>query len=392
MITWFDRLRAEGQGRTVPKSFTAPDGQHVFVLGGDGALEEAILQGGDPGSGGGPVMPGDQTEIKQIVDLANWDLVSATFDTVGVLMGQAQPEPGFPDPPSGLNELWHFNYDIGLPTARNLVAGRFDLLDAGDIEVGNESYSPALTRCRIIPVGSATAQLNGANTPQWMTTFPLDQYTVQYWLNFDAVAHASSWGINPNIFYCRDGVPNGFECGLSGTFGPGHQWSVNVTHHFGGSSSTTFNGFVFDTPNPGWTLLTITWDRLTVPAQRNKLYINDNPVPYLPFAPLGNSPVPPAVATPIIVADPLLWGGLDEMRMVDGELTPAQIAASYLACTSWPTPINYEWLMQIVINEEVYAERVIQPDERRRWTDFQVPVRHLTGPSEVGFRLVLQEV
>lgn len=387
MITWFDRLRAEGQGRTVPKSFIAPDGTHVFVLGAEGALEEAILQGGGPAP-----FPGDSTEVKQIVDLTDWDLVSATFDTIGTLMGQSQPAAGFPDPPSGMSELWHFNYDIGLPTAKNLVAGAFDLLDAGDIEVGIETYSPSATRCRIIPVGSLSAQLDGVNTPQWFAPSPLNQYTIQFWLNFDAVSHVSSWGVSPNIFYCRDGVPNGIQFGLSGAVGPGaHSWVFGITHHYGGSSGTGFPGYAFNTPNPGWTLFTITWDRFGF-GNRNNLYINDDPTPIPSFSSLLNSPIAPAPGTVINVASPLLYGGLDEMRMIDGQLSPAQIAASYAACTSLPAPIDYEWLMQIVVNEEVYAERVIQPTERRRWTDFAVPVRHLTGLSEVGFRLTLQEV
>lgn len=388
MTTWFDRLRGEGQGRTKPKSFVAPHGEHVFVLGADGQTEEAILQGGDPAL----FMPGDMTEIKQMVDLTNWDLVAATMDTVGVTMGQGQAAPGLGPVPSG-NALWWFNYDIGVPTAKNLVSGGFDLLNQGDIEVGVESYSPAATRCRVIPVGSMSAYLLGANTPQWMTSSPLDQYTAQFWINFDAASHPTSWGVSPSIFNCVDGTPNGWSFSLTGLAGPGaHSWVFSVGHFFGGASVTGITTFVIDSPNPGWVLVSLVWD-ITQPLwDRLRLYINDNPTPYTPFAVMFNSPQAPAPGTAIQVAHPWLYGGIDEMRMLDIAMTPAEIAASYLHSISWPTPVDYEWVMQIIVNDEVYAERTIRPSERRRWTDFKAPVRHLTGLCEVGFRLGLREV
>jgi len=386
MITWFDRLRGAGQGRSIPKSFTAPDGSHVFVLGADGALEEAVLSGGDPAT----LTPGDHSEITQVIDLSDWDLVAATMDTVGVAMGQAQPAPGFPD---DYDPLWHFNYDIGLPTARNLVAGGFDLVDQGDIEIANESYSPLLTRCRQVPIGSLSAQLLGANTPQWFPGGSLDNYTFQMWFDFDAVAHPTSWGVSPDLFRCVDGVPNGFSAQLGGAVGPGaHQWNVSVTHYYTGNTGSVFSAFTWDTPNPGWKLITVTWDRFAALWDRLLCYIDGNPTPLLPFSPVSNSPVAAAPGTPITAGDRELWGRFDEMRMLDVTLTPSEVVASYLACTSMPTPIDYEWLMQIIINAEVYAERVIVPGERRRWTDFKAPVRHLTGPCEVSFRLTLQEV
>jgi len=386
MITWFDRLRGSAQGRCEPVGFTAPDGQHVFVLGGDNALESAVLQGGDASV---PIS-GDYTEITQVVDLADWDLVAATMDTIGVLMGQAQPAPGFP---SDYPALWHFNYDIGLPTARNLVSGGFGMTDVGNIEVANESYSPVLTRCRKVPVLSSSAQLVGANTPQWFPAAPLDNYTFQMWVDFDGVAHPTSWGVSPNLFSCVDGAPNGFAASLQGAFGPGaHSWMLQIAHHYGATTGSIFPGFTWDTPNPEWTLLTVTWDRFAAPWDRLLLYINGSVVPVLPFAIAVNSPIAAAPATPIYCADPNLWGMLDEMRMLDVTLTPAEIAASYVACTSMPTPIDYAWRMQIIINAEVYAERVIAPDEQRRWTDFKAPVRNLSGPAEVKFRLILEEV
>jgi len=379
MITWLDRLRGSGQGRSVPESFTPPDGEYVFILGAEGQPEPAVLS------------DGDFTEVKQVVDLTDWDLVVATMDTVGQVMSQAQPPSGFP---SDYSPLWHFNYNIGLPTARNLVTGGFTVDDQGDIEVDNENYSPLLTRCRRIPVGSTSAKLLGQNTPQWFSGSPLDNYTFQMWVNFDAVAHAGSSGISPILFKCADATPNGVNFGLSGTFGPSaHQWVVSVVHHAAGTTSTTFPGFVWDTPNPGWKLVTVTWDlSIVTPGDRLKLYIDDNPTPYLGAAPLAGSPNAAAVATPLEIADPDLWGLIDEMRMLDVTLSPTEIAASYDACTVFSTPIDFEWLMQIIINGEIYGERVVRPDESRRWTDFKAPVRHLNGDCEVAFRLALQEI
>lgn len=380
MTTWFDRLRGSAQGRAIPGGFVAPDGEHVFLLGADSALESAVLS------------DGDFSEVKQVVDLTDWDLVAATIDTVGQVMGQAQPAPGFPAPPSG-NVLWHFNYDIGMDPARNLVAGAFDLDNVGDIEVGNESYSPANTRCRVIPVGSATAGLSGVNTPQWLAPSPLDNYTAQFWFNFDAVSHATSWGVDPYLFQCVDGVLRGWHLRLEGAVGPGaHSWQFAVGHHHGATSAVLFPGFTIDTPNPGWKLVTVTWDRWALLWDRLLLYVDDNPIPYVPFSAMSNSPQAPAIATPIIAAAPQMWGAIDEMRMLDSTLTPTEIADSYAACTTMPTPVDYEWLMQIMINGELYGERVIRSGERRRWNDFKAPVRHLHGDCEVAFRLSLKEV
>ena len=371
-MTWFDRLRAEGQGRTKPQNFAAPNGEHIFVLGVDGSAETATLQSGDC------------TEIRQIVDLTDWDLVAATMDTIGVLMSQAQPQPGFAD----LDPLWWFDYDVGDPYSRvaNRVAGAFALVARGDLEIGRETHSPAETFCRNIPIGG-TAFLEGVNTPQWMAPSPLDAYTFQAWIDFDAVAHLSSAGINPIIFDCIDGALNGFRFIFSGSLG--HSWTVAVSHAAAGIVTKAFAGYVIDSPNPGWTLFSLVWDISLPPADRLLLYIDDNPIPYLPSSVMGASPVAPALGTPVIIGDPLLWGSVDEMRMLPQALSQSQISDSYLETTEWPTPVDFRWLMQILINDEVYAERTIVPQERRRWTDFKAPVRHLSGACEVCFRLTL---
>jgi hypothetical protein len=311
------------------------------------------------------------------------------MDTIGQVMGQAQPAPGFPD---DYDPLWYFDFDIGLPTARNLVDGGFNLVDQGDMMVGNESYSPALTRCRQVPVNSTTARMLGANTPQWWPAATLDAYTFQAWINFDAEAHPSSWGVNPNIFKCVDisGL-DGVEFMLQGAVGPPHEWTVRVAHHGGGSSYRTFSGFVFDSPNPGWKLVTVTFNLSLSPSQRLKLYIDDSTA-YLADTFMDRSPGRPSAGAPIYVADFDLWGQFDAMRMLDVSLTQAEVETSYEAATTWPDPVDFAWVMQIIINGEVYGERVVRPDERRRWTDFKAPVRHLNGQAEVAFRLTLQEI
>jgi hypothetical protein len=379
MTTWLDRLRGQGQGRTRPQSFIAPDGDHVFVLGAEGQHEPAIL--GD----------GDFTEIKQLVDLSGWDLVAATLDTVGVAMSVEQPAPGFPDDP---DTLWWFNYDIAIHHASNLVDGAFALDDAGDMEFGVETYSPAATACRVIPVGSTTAALQGVNTPQFFPSPTLPQYTIQLWMFFDSDNVPGSWGFHPMLFTCAD-VPNGgLIFGLSGSSGVhAHSWRFAVTHYNGGAIvGTGFMTPIINTPSFGWHLVTLTYDDSLFVADRLKLYIDADPVPILAVGGMSVTPAAPAAGAPIYVANPKLWGSVDEMRMLSRALTPAEIAASYLATTTMPTPIDYEWAMQIIINGEVYAERVIRADERRRWSDFKAPVRNLSGVCEVGFRLGLRRI
>jgi len=375
--TWFDRLRGEGQGRSQPISFSAPDGEHVFILGADSVGERAILRAGD------------YTEVQQIVDLTGYDLLTATMETIGKVMGQAQPLPGFPD---GQNALWHFNFNTGAPRALNLVDGGFDLNNAGDMEAAVETYSPVLSRCRQVPVNSVTAKLIGENTPQWMSPSPLTTYTFQMWMNFDAVAHPGSSGISPSIFGCLDAGLNGLQIYLAGLFGPGaHEWRFGVGHHNGGLNYTEFPTPVLDAPNPGWQLISIVWDSALPPADRLRLYVNTTG-PYTPSLVLPTSPAAPSPGTDIVVADPNLWGQFDEMWLLSDALSASAIADVYNAATVMPSPVDFEWKMQIRINGEVYAERIIEPSERRTWTDFKAPCRHLNGDSEVVFRLSLKEI
>ncbi|MEN6368301.1 MAG: LamG-like jellyroll fold domain-containing protein [Thermotogota bacterium] len=375
-MTWLDRLRGAGQGRTNPKSFVSPDGEHVFVLGADAQHEPAILSSGD------------FSEIRQLVDLTNWDLVAATMDTLGVAMGTSQAAAGFP---VDADTLWWFNYDVPTPVAQNLVPGGFSLENQGEMGYDTETYSPDATYCRKIPNGTdPTTRLHGVNTPQFFPGPALDQYTFQVWMNFDADAVLTSWGWNPYIFDCRDANPNGFLVGLSGLTGPGaHSWIFHVGHFFGGAEVDGFLTPVVTTS--GWHLVTVTYDSSLAPALALLLYLDDDPTPHNTLGGIFNQPSAPLAGTDIWVADYKLWGWIDEMRMLSRALTPAEIAASYVATTTPAAPVDYEWVMQIIINDEVYAERVIHSGERRRWNDFKAPVRHLTGVCEVCFRLELRQ-
>lgn len=373
-ITWFDRLRAEGQGRTTPVGFTAPDGQKVFVLGGSGVSELAVLT------------DGDYTQVSQTVNLKDWDFVTADMRTIGQIVNQGQPLPGFPR--ELYDALWHYNFDVGDDIAHQLVADGFPLYNQGDIGNGTETYSPLATRCRRIPVYNLSAYLLGENDPQWVPTAELDVYTFQMWLNFDSVAHLFSNGIDPVLFKNVDGFLDGIEFGLSGAVGGGsHEWIMSVTHYNGGANTVVFPDYVFDSPNSGWVMLTFTWNESNAPSSRLKMYVDNNPVPYLPGTVMGVSPAKPAVGSDFIIGDPKLWGEFDEAWMLNLELTPPFIGQIYLASTEMPDPVDFNWTMQIRINGEVYGERVIRPGEYRRWTDFKAPVRHLTGDAEVVFRL-----
>jgi hypothetical protein len=45
--------------------------------------------------------------------------------------------------------------------------------------------------------------------------------------------------------------------------------------------------------------------------------------------------------------------------------------------------------MEILIDGVPFATRTIPSTERRRWTDWAVPVRRYTGAHDVAFRLAL---
>ena len=182
--TWFDRDRGLRSGRLKPKIVTPAEGENVFVLGAEGLEEEAILA------------DGDYAEVSQRVDLTGFDMVAATMDTLGTLMGVSQQLAGFPFHQSTF--LW-FDFDIGAPIVPSKVEGGFPLVADGGIEIGTETYSPNGTLCRTIPEGVGVARMLGANTPQ---AFPatMDDYTFQFWLNFDSSAFASSTGVNAVVF------------------------------------------------------------------------------------------------------------------------------------------------------------------------------------------------
>lgn len=373
--TWFDHLRGVAQGRIADGA--APDGARTFVLGGAGIPEAAMLS------------PGDFTEVKQLVDLTGWDLIGATMDTVGKVAAQYQPGIGWPADPA---DLWHFDFNLYGTGGRNLVDGAFDLVGQGDIEPGVEAYSPQQTVCRVIPVGSTTASMQGVNTPAYAPGV-LARYTYQVWLNFNCDAHPTSWGVSPMLFECLDAPNDGVRIYLSGAAGPGaHAWSFYVFHMRGGASAgRAFPGYVFDTPSPGWHLYSIVYNIGAAPGTQLLLYVDDDPVPVPASSDPGLSPGAAAAGTPIQFASPNLWGGIDESRMVSRAMTPSEIALSYQQSTVLSPPVGMAWAMQLLVDDQVFAERIVRPGEARRWTDFKAPVRRLIGEHQVAFRLELQE-
>jgi len=389
MGTWFDRNRGVSQGRIQPASFTPSDGSYAFVLGEDNPLDESNLS------------PGDFTEVRQLIDLTDYDFVGATMNTVGSDAGQIQIAPVWGD---DSDEVWKFDFIDGSAQATNRVlpggiAG-FPLNNAGDITFGTESYSGVDMSCRIIPVpGAGTAQMTGVNTPAPPNITPLNAmnfFTVEIWLNFDCDSHATSWGISPNILTYWDwdsGFRYGIGYSLAGWSGGGaHGWNFSKIHYgSGGSSSDTFTGHNIQT-NQGWQLYTFVFDRLaTSLQQRNLLFVNGI---FQCYPPSGSSLIPdaPPVGGQVIIGDPDLYGGISQARMLSRAFSPAEALASYNETVGGYTFGDCKWVQSIIIDGNLYAERTIKQSESRQWTDFVAPVRLLTGEHEVAFRLTLERV
>lgn len=377
--TWLDYLRGIAQGRVQPAAVAPPDGSNVFALGGDAIPERSLLKAGD------------YTEIRQLVDLTSYDLVSATMDTVGKTAGQIPVTIGWP---AHANDLFHFNFDFAGPNIPNLIEGGFSLVGSGPITEGTETYSPDQTVCRAIPVNSSNGKLLGTNTPQFKIG-TMATYTLQMWINFDALAHVTSQGISPLVFVAADAVPplNGIIVQLAGASGVGaHQWTFVVTHMDGNLvSSVPIPGYVIDTPNPGWRLYSLVFNWWNPVGQKLGLYVDNNPTPYYAAVDPTQQVGTVSAGQPIQVADGLLWGEFDELRMLDVAFDTTAIATSYQQSTVAQPPIDLQWAMSILVDDIVYGQRVIDPAEARRWTDFRVPVRHLKGDHDVAFRLELQE-
>jgi hypothetical protein len=377
MSTEFDRRRGETQGRIEPATVVPTDGQHVFVLGDESAGEVSILQ------------DNDYTEVEQTVDMTSVDLAGATMDTFGVAMAQFKHPVGL-EVDGDTIALWPMDEDYS--GIANLVQPGVNLPAVGDLYIANETYSDVGSRSRGIPTGSTTAKLLGVNTPQMYGT-KLAAYTAMAWVKFLADDHPTSAGVDPVIFSCVEPGVGGFEIVLAGETGVGtpHRWWPSVRHVDGaGDATVVFTGAPI-TASFNWQFLAIVFDIALVGPARLKFYQNGSFVTDAATTMVFQAGVPSA-SGPVQIADPNLWGAVDQFKITDTALTPAQITAAYNACVASQVVNDAAWRMRLLIDGTVYCERTILAGEERRWRDFYAPVRHLTGDHTVTFRLQIEEV
>jgi hypothetical protein len=371
MATWFDRDRGVRSGRIIPSVVTPPDGDHVFVLGAEALSELAEVSGGD------------FTEVRQTVDLTGYDMLKATMDTIGTPMGQYQPKAGFDIDP---DMLFGFDFNVGSGPSKNLVDGGFPMGMNGSIAVGKETYSPNGTYCRVIPVGAGAANMSGTNSPQ---AFPatLPEWTFQWWMNFDSSAYPVSTGVNPVVLDMSPSGTGGISVVLAGVVGL-HKWEVLVKQYSGIVETATIGGFEIDSPQ-GWNLYTLRYKHSNSPPTQLELFV-ETLLAGQATTPFTVPPGQPLITQDVVYGNHELVGGLDDMRLISSRLSDLEVGLSWSGCVYNPAPIDHKWVMQISIDGRVYAERDIAAEERRRWTDFYAPVRLLTGPHDVAFRLKLE--
>ena len=388
MQTWFDRYRGISQGRIVPASLTPPHGERIFVLGEDSPTENARLT------------TGDFTEIRQVVDLTDWDMVLATMETIGRITGSAQSPPAWTNESA---ELFKFYFDYPNTTSFNSViplgeSAGFTFDSVGPIVYPTESYSGGNTHCREIPAGNTVpCHLEGVHTPPVATPLtPLPQYTLQFWMNLDVDSLPSSWGVDFNLisFYSIVG-PNrhGILLSFYGLSGPGaHLWYPYLTHFYNASYSGVGFDVLYDIEtNQGWELITITYDETEAPLNRVSMFLDDTYLGHPNFSMNMTPGIPASGYSGLQYGDQYCWGQLDACRLLNRVMSPSEVAAAYAELTTPRPLVNTKWAQQILIDGEVYANRILQVDEARRWTDFKAPVRRLSGLHEVTFRFAFRE-
>ena len=389
MATAFNRYRGESQGRVVPSNVDAVDGSRVFVLGADGPTEAQLLS------------DGDYSQIEQTIDLTSLDLVGANMDTIGVAMGNFTYPVGLQVEGDTL-ALWRMDYDfsaagISPPGALNWVKPGPDLDGEGDLAAVLETSGPAGHRglSRQVPLASTTARLRGANTPAIIPA-GMSAYTFDLWIDFDADARAAAnggvaTGIDPVLLDVTTAGGGGMRVYLVGTVGV-KEWHVAVTHQdaAGVAVTRTFPGWPITT-SLGWIMLSVVYDAAEVGADKLKLYVNGVYVANGSSS-MAQDPAPAAAGEVLDVADPDLWGRIDQVRLSNAAHGAAAVLADYDRCTDPPTTHPAQWIMQVLIDGTVYAERVIAAGEARTWRDYYAPVRHLSGSHSVAFRLQLNEV
>jgi len=377
MTTEFDIGRGASSGRI------GEAGARVFML---GQREESnTVHVAGPGVD-------EYTEVKQIVDLTDVDLVVPEFRSTGHYTGTFTPRAGWWDTWDP-TELAQFDFDLPVDVALNKVPGGFSFTRQGEMQYGIETYSPDATACRVTPPGSVGAMLLGANTPHVFGVDPVPTTTFEWWMKFDADEHATSNGVSPEILTMWD-VNDGICVRLLGAAGIGaHSWALQFRVRVGGvTTNYAILGFAIVANRP-WELYQLVFNSAAAPGDQLRLYI-DGVLQGSAAAAMVAFARPPA-GVPIQYGSPSLYGSIDAMRILDFALdtNPADLLLSYTECTSAPPAVEHEWLAQILIDGVVAVSRVIDKNESERdWWDFSAPVRHLTGPHEVAFRLVWHTV
>jgi len=375
MADCFKRLRGSASGRVVPTLATPIDGTHVFILGAEGAVEPAVLR------------EDDYVSVSQDVDLTGIDLVGASLETLGVATGAWRTVMGMTYDASTV-ALW--TMDTNWVHAENAQAPGVNLLGEGDLAVASEDYSGEGSLCREVPVGSVSARLAGTNDPRLFMA-PITAYTLDLWLRFNADAVADSDGWSPYVFDFGE-MGKRIRLLLAGEGGPGpqHRWWPTLVHQNGGSSSSViFTGYPI-TATVGWRMLSIVYDSTLVGAARCKLYVNGT------FATDGAStmtttPGLPTTAAYVRVADPGLWGRIDQVRVSKVARSAGDVLSQHMLSTWAPLETPAAWRMKLLVDGDIYCSRTIAAAERRTWADFFAPVRHLSGVHSVEFRLQIEE-
>ena len=384
MSTWFDRQGGSNQGRIAPSvRVDAAEGTFSFVLGSDGDTELATLS------------DGDWTEISQVVDLTDIDLIQATINTAGVAMSQRTDDVGLQ---VESDTLFLFPMDRDYEGATNHLLTGFDLEGVPDIEAGDETYSAAGSKCRVIPVGT-TARLAGFNTPQAFTPDPLVAYTFEAWINFDCDSHAGSPGIDPVVFECMTAGVGGGGLKIELLGAAGHSWSYQVTHNDGAATTTVNLPAYAITTNIGWHMVSIVYDTAAAGVE---LELHIDKVLETTGA-MATDVAAPDLGEDVQLGDPLLYGSIDQFRLSNTVHALAAIQSAYDSCVDAAVTYDHRWVMQILIDSVLVdsAERTITATEEEQFVDFRVPVRNLdlgggwaavTGNHTVAVRLKLEEV
>jgi len=378
MGTWFDSFRGESQGRIAPRIITPTEGTKIFALGAEQIDVSAMLQ------------DGDYTEVHQTLDLTGVDIVGATLDTLGVAMQQFEHPVGM-EADAFTNILWTMdeNY-VGIA---NSVQPGANLAGQGDAEVSVETYSAVGSKCRKIPAGSTTGFFSGLMPPVSGAPASVPSYSFLWWMDFDADSHVTSDSINPIVFKAIDAGVGGVEIGLVGETGVGtpHQWWLYVKHVLGGSDETIiFTGHPI-TATTGWHMFAIVFDATQVGVNRLRLYVDGVLSTAGATAPTFYVGTPTSTLTAYL-ADPNLWGSIDQVKNTFPAYSASEVLAEYNACIAAQVINDAAWKMSVLVDDVVYCERTIIAAEARYWRDFYAPVRQLTGDHKVAFRLQLNEV